>query len=84
MTNFSQRLGDHGLGNCSIALQALRDGREPNVTAATDELVAHFEFLLDAQELVSRISAGTLTRTEAQKLCDYDVAPITERSGGTG
>lgn len=83
MTNISERLGNAGLEKCSIALQRVRDGLEPDVKAATDELCERFDFLLDAQELISRISAGTFTRAEAQKLCDYDVAPITERSGGT-
>lgn len=75
-------LGSRGLISAVTAIEAYASGYNPDLDAAKAELLALRRLHDQAQLALAGIERGTLSRTDAQRLCGWynDPAPETLRA----
>jgi hypothetical protein len=79
------RLGEASLDAVALAIENFAEGDPPDVGSAEAALDEVAELLVEAQEVISRLKADTLTREEAQAMivteADEETAPDTRPEG---
>ncbi len=79
------RLGEASLDAVALAIENYAEGDPPDVGSAVEALNEVAELLVEAQEVISRLKAGTLTREEARPMIvtetDEETAPDTRPEG---
>ncbi len=79
------RLGEASLDAVALAIENYAEGDPPDVGSVEAALEEMSELLVEAQEVISRLKAGTLTREEARTMivteADEETAPDTRPEG---